>query len=213
VATEDAVLLIGGSDSKTTEWVQVGPTSPAQREAFSIRHGDQHCTIKTSADVIVVTGGYSPDGNDFEYVTQYQIHDGTETILSPMGQPRYHHACGVYLDANNQQVLLVTGGVTEGGDFISSTEVASYTAGSQLTWTEVEGGQLPTSRAGLRASTVKNVLYVTGGEHNYPVTSILSWDNDSKTWKSAGDLKVPRSSHAAVAMPSSIIESECPALT
>ena len=105
VATEDAVLLIGGYGGlKTTEWVPVDPTSPTQREAFSIRHGDQHCTIKTSADVIVVTGGYSPDGNDFEYVTQYQIHDGTETILTPMGQPRYHHACGVYLDANNQQV-------------------------------------------------------------------------------------------------------------
>jgi len=215
VATEDAVLLIGGSDSKTTEWVQVGPTSPAQREAFSIRHGDQHCTIKTSADVIVVTGGYSMYSNDFEYVTQYQIHDGTETILTPMGQPRYHHACGVYLDANNQQILLVTGGTDDDFNLISSTEVASYTAGSPLTWSEVEGGQLPTPRTGLRASTVNSVLYVSGGEdaNNDPVTSILSWDNDSETWTSAGDLKVARHTHAAVAIPSSIIESECPALT
>ena len=104
VATEDAVLLIGGYGLKTTEWVPVGPTSPAKREPFSIRHGLDHCTIKTSADVIVVTGGYCSDVFCHEMVTQYQIHDGTETILTPMGQPRYHHACGVYLDANNQQV-------------------------------------------------------------------------------------------------------------
>ena len=79
----------------------------------------------------------------------------------------------------------------------------------------MEGGQLPTPRTGLKAAMVKNVLYVTGGEdaNNDPVTSILSWDNDSKTWTSAGDLKVARHSHAAVAIPSSIIESECPALT
>ena len=101
VATEDAVLLIGGyQESKTTEWIPVDPSSPTQREPFTIRHGESHCTIKTSADVIVVTGGT----NTLNFVTEYQIHEGTETTLTPMGKPRESHACGVYLDANNQQV-------------------------------------------------------------------------------------------------------------
>ena len=92
-----------------------------------------------------------------------------------------------------------------------------YTAGGgQLDWRSVEGSQLPAARTGLRAAMVNSVLYVTGGlEDDYvPLTSILSWDNDSETWNPAGDLKVARYSHAAVAIPSSYggcgIESKCP---
>ena len=77
---------------------------------------------------------------------------------------------------------------------------------------------LPTGRAGLRAAMINNVLYVTGGLEKgldfVPLTSILSWDNDSETWNPAGDLKVARYSHAAVAIPSSYggggIEKKCP---
>ena len=84
----------------------------------------------------------------------------------------------------------------------------------------MESGRLPTTRAGLRAAMINNVLYVTGGlvktlDNDYvPQTSILSWDNDSETWNPAGDLKVARYSHAAVAIPSSYggggIEKKCP---
>ena len=99
VATEDAVLLIGGSGSSTTELIPVDG-SPALQGPFTVRHGQSHCTIKISADVIVVTGG----ADIFDIVTEYQLTDGTETPLTSMGQPRSGHACGVYLDAGGQQV-------------------------------------------------------------------------------------------------------------
>ena len=97
--TKDAVLLIGGLYTTTTEWIPIDGT-PAQPGPFTVRHGAAHCTIQTSDDVIVVTGG---DGTG-DFVTQYHLTDGTETPLTSLGQPRHGHACGVYQDTNGQQV-------------------------------------------------------------------------------------------------------------
>ena len=89
-------------------------------------------------------------------------------------------------------------------------QVASYTGGSQLEWRYVESGYLPSARIGMRAALVDNMIYVTGGyEYGNELTSILSWDPSTESWQPAGDLAVARHSHAAVAVPSTIIESEC----
>ena len=89
-------------------------------------------------------------------------------------------------------------------------QVATYTSGSQLEWRDVEGGQLPKPSWGLRSATVDNVIFVTGGliwDHNpRQFTTILSWDPLTESWQKAGDLKIGRYGHAAVAIPSSIIE-------
>ena len=100
-STEDAVLLIGGWDSNTTEWIPVNG-SAAQQGPFTVRHGYDHCTMQISDDIIVVTGG---DGT-YDYVTKYQLADGdrTEENLTSLVQPRWAHACGFYQDADNQQV-------------------------------------------------------------------------------------------------------------
>ena len=98
-ATEEAVLLIGGSFSNTTEWIPMDG-SPAKLGPFTLRHGPGHCTIQISADVLVVTGGTETEA----YVTQYHLDDGSKTSLTPLGQPRSLHACGVYQDLGGQQV-------------------------------------------------------------------------------------------------------------
>ena len=65
--------------------------------------------------------------------------------------------------------------------------MAIYTGGDRhLEWREVETGHLPTPRNGLKSLT--------------------------ESWEQAGNLAVERSWHAAVAVPSSIIESECLAM-
>ena len=90
--------------------------------------------------------------------------------------------------------------------------MALYTGGSHLEWREVETGKLPSPRYGLRASLVDNTIFVTGGQGGLGgngLTSILSWDPATESWRPAGDLKVGRYAHAAVALPSSMIESEC----
>ena len=103
-ATEDAILLIGGMGEKmspiySTEWIPVDG-SAAHPGSFTVRHGDYHCTSQVSDKSIVVTGGRKT----YDSVTEYDLVDGTENALAPFGQQRYAHACGVYQDADNQQV-------------------------------------------------------------------------------------------------------------
>merc|ERR1712037_952016 len=208
---EDAVLLIGGKyfggSSNSTEWIPVDG-SAAKPGPFTVRHGYDHCTIQLSDDIIVVTGGWQTEA----FVTEYHMEDGTETALTPLGKPRWGHACGVYLDEDGQQVLIITGG-TDGSYSLSSTEVAISTGGgSQLEWRET--GRLPTGRYELRAAVIDNHIYVTGGydDDNNDLTEILRWDPSSESWQQVGNLGVGRDSGAAVAIPSSIIESECSAM-
>ena len=86
--------------------------------------------------------------------------------------------------------------------------MAVYSSGSQLEWREVEGGELLSPRSNLRATLVESILFVTGGwdEDFNALTSILSWDPVAERWQAAGDLAVPRVYHAAVAIPSSLVE-------
>jgi len=211
VTTEDAVLLIGGSGTKTTELIPVNG-SAARQGPITVRHGEGHCTIKVSADMIVVTGG---TGSTRELVTEYRLTDGTETHLTSMGTPREEHGCGVYLNADNQQVLLVTGGMDKKYRTLSSTEVAVYTGAGNLQWKS--SSQLPSPRRRIRVGMVNNVIHVTAGYYSYygngddrdNLNSILSWDSVSESWKAVGELKIGRAGPAAIAIPSSIIE--CPA--
>ena len=87
------------------------------------------------------------------------------------------------------------------------TQVATYTGGNLLEWTEVESGNLPTPRWGLRAALVDNIIHVTGGYgHPNYFTSILAWNSTKESWQNVSDLAVGRYYHAAVAVPSSMIE-------
>jgi len=202
---DNRILLIGGDGSNSTEWISADG-SPSQAGPFQVTHGDSHCTMQLSSDLIVVTGGGEEDPES--YVTEYRLtgNTGIETPLTPMRQGRYAHACGVYQGAAGQQVLLVTGGFSE-FYFLSSTEVATYSSSGQLEeWREVEGGELPSTRGSLRATLVGDVLFLIGGwDGNNHLTSILSWDPVAESWQAAGDLAVGRSSHAVVAIPESLI--------
>ena len=77
--TEDAVLLIGGKYSKSTEWIPVNG-SAAQPGPFDIRHGYRHCTIQLSDNTLVVTGGKKTEA----FVTEYDLVDGNENALTPL---------------------------------------------------------------------------------------------------------------------------------
>ena len=89
--------------------------------------------------------------------------------------------------------------------------MAVYSSGSrQLDWREVEGGELPTARAGLRATLVDDVLFVTGGLYDgNDLASVLSWDLVAESWQAVGELARARDHHAAVAVPASTIVMFC----
>jgi len=200
--SDDRILLIGGIDSRSTEWIPMDG-GPSKQGSFDVRHGGSHCTIQVSSDVIVVTGGHY----SFDYVTEYKLAgDATETVMTPLITGRHGHACGVYGQADGQQMLLATGGQDD-YKYILSTEVAVYSAGSPLVWIEVEGGELPTPRIDLRVTVVNNVLYITGGSgEDKRLTSVLSWDPAGQTWQEVGNLTVARDQHAAVAVSTSFID-------
>ena len=64
--------------------------------------------------------------------------------------------------------------------------MAVYSAGSPLVWREVEGGELPSPRSGLRASVVNNILYVSGGVYDQvQLTSVLLWNPAGQDWQEA----------------------------
>ena len=100
---EERILLIGGQDSQSTEWIPLDG-SPAQPGPFQVRHGARHCSVQISSDLIIVTGGFNTE----EYVTEYQLSgvDATETLLTPIIRPRQQHACSVYQGAGDQQVTI-----------------------------------------------------------------------------------------------------------
>ena len=83
-----------------------------------------------------------------------------------------------------------------------------HPGGNELEWREVEGGRLPSLRTQLRATTVINTLFITGGWDDAltSLTSVLSWDPVAESWQSAGNLAVARVQHAAVAISTSTIE-------
>ena len=56
--------------------------------------------MKISEEVIVVTGGFQT----YYLVTVYRLTDGRETALTNLTEGRRDHACGVYKDADGQQV-------------------------------------------------------------------------------------------------------------
>ena len=99
VGLREKLLLIGGFDSNSTEFIPVDG-SGASPGPFTVRHGRDHCTMKISEEVIVVTGGSATE----DLVTEYQLSDGSETALTPLAGERYAHACGVYHHTDGQQV-------------------------------------------------------------------------------------------------------------
>ena len=99
---EDRILLIGGGDSSSTEWISTNG-GESQPGPWIVRHGEDHCTIQVSSDLIVVTGGLST----WDYVTKYQLTgDATETVMTSLITRRDAHACGVYREAGGQQVRI-----------------------------------------------------------------------------------------------------------
>merc|ERR1712156_254808 len=83
VELREKLLLIGGSSSNSTEFIPVDG-SDASPGPFTVRHGEWHCTMKISEEVIVVTGGFQT----WNLVTEYQLSDGRETALTPLTEGR-----------------------------------------------------------------------------------------------------------------------------
>ena len=92
-------------------------------------------------------------------------------------------------------------------------QVAVYSAGSPLVWREVEGGELPSPRYGLRATVVGDNLFLSGGWTGrsegssivgHFLTTVISWNPAVQVWQEVGNLAVARDQHATVAVPNAL---------
>ena len=94
-------------------------------------------------------------------------------------------------------MLLVSGGETANGDLLSTTEVATYNTGV-LVWREVGG--IPFPRRYLRADSLSNTVYLSGGENKEGCRSILVWLPSAETFMEIGTLSHGRYHHASIAI-------------
>ena len=117
--------------------------------------------------MIVIGGSYNPTRVDV-----YNI-DGWSRELPQLNTGRWGHGCGQYINTNDKivnyttgnnqyqylhaQVYLVTGGLDDNGNFLSSTETLVDGTGS---WTFA--GQLPVAMWGLRGVSLNNDIFMTG---------------------------------------------------
>ena len=94
-------------------------------------------------------------------------------------------------------MLLVTGGETANRDLLSTTEVATYNTGV-LVWREVGGIPLP--QRYLRADSLSNTVYLSGGENKEDSRSVLVWLPSAETFIEIGTLSHGRYHHASIAI-------------
>ena len=83
--------------------------------------------------------------------------EGWVEYLPQLKEGRRQHGCASYVDEQQSQVLLVTGGLNISLEEIDTTEILSL--GSQE-WIHV--GRLPAAVQGIRAVTIGNVVYASG---------------------------------------------------
>ena len=121
------------------------------------------------------------------------------------------------------QVLLVTGGARgSSGYLLDSTEISPPMGTHEASWRTLTTAKLPSPRAGLRAATINNTVFIFGESKNQytqadipsifhliicyilsggknttsDLDSILSYNAIGKSWRPAGQMLVPRSGHA-----------------
>jgi len=102
-------------------------------------------------------------------------------------------------------MVLVTGG-WDGYGPVNSTEVLDLSSAANG-WREV--GMLPSARYGLRAASLGDVLYVTGGDDGsaQDMDEVLAWDGIAETWAVAGHLAAPRRLHAVTSVSEEFLQS------
>jgi len=143
--SEKGIILMGGyRNLKTTELLKPDGKS---NFAFDLQHSAYgSCAIAFESNSVIVTGGIIQKS-----VTKYTMNSVRTTWkdLPDLMNDRAWHACGKYVDRNNNDVLLVTGGRMTKYDLLATTEILTIGTSS---WRLA--GSLPVAMTGLYHSAV-----------------------------------------------------------
>jgi len=170
------------------------------------------CSITdTSTSSVVITGGFlkTPEKflkNPTSRVTRYDETGWVEHLPSLL-TARYNHGCALYATDTGDKVYVVMGGY-DGDDYLSSTETLQL---GEDAWRESTA--LPRPLAGLRAATLDNIIYITGGYEGYTVgkihDEIYQLDTEIWDWVEVARMKNPRYRHALSVIKYSEVEGLC----
>merc|ERR1711934_1074409 len=129
---------------------------------------------------VIITGG-----KDNRNLVSVYSEAGWQRDLASLNQGRTFHACGDYVNGG-KKLLVVSGGVGDGGTLMSSTEIYSDSA-----WRNA--GALPQTMWGMSAATINNRFLLFGGNGGSDLDNILEFNPETESWSEIGKMKEARS--------------------
>ena len=168
-------------------------------------------------DSFIITGG--DDGNRARNRVSKYSKMGFVEDLAHLMEDRALHACSHYKDDGGGQVLLVTGGVSSSGKYLSSTEISTDLRAS---WKSAV--PLPSETFSLRAVNLENSILLFGTLENFirysihvtpggttghqVLDTILEYDNRAQKMVSVGEMSEKKHSFDVSLMRN--VEDVCP---
>merc|ERR1712228_239999 len=206
VELKQGVLFLGGEGSATSEttsdflatgslqWQQ-GPRLPQAMYYF--------CAVPVSPTKFLTIDGDKIHEFDAAIAGPTSEEGWRDSTLWPtLGPGRYAHSC-----TKHGNTVILAGG-NGGGGVLQSTEVLDIT-----TRTISTGGDMATPRRWLNLATISRgggdtTFAISGESTSYTrLNSVEEWEEESSTWKAAGNLDTARDEFGVVTIPKNII---CP---
>ena len=145
---------------------------------------------------VLVVGGYNAAGTCLNTAELYDPATGRwNSTDNNLSVARCHHAATLLQDFSGE--VFVTGGVTNGGTYLASTEVFDPATN---TWSTNARDNMRTARAFHAAlSLERDDVLVVGGYNGAYLTSVEQFrvDTPLTPWNPVGDLKTARANHTA----------------
>merc|ERR1712133_222972 len=118
-----------------------------------------------------ITGGY--ESSTTNRVTKY-YRDGSYEDMPTLNTARDFHACGCYMNTNQQKVYLVVAGMSASNSRIKSTEI--LVSGSSSWRTITATYPISAGASGLRAISINNAILAFGGYSTSYVSNIYEFN-------------------------------------
>ena len=138
----------------------------------------QSLFMNISENTVALSGGGEPNNKEILMVNvsnaQFEFESGPELI-----EGRTMHACGTFVH-QNQTTVIVTGGVFNGGVWLTSTEL--WVPGSRQGWVQGPSIPEPCYKGSLISKPDKSGVILIGCFH-VPTIYELTEENGTLVWK------------------------------